>query len=65
VPTVTVVREMKTAPPLGVRFGFADGGRTFLGSVVSVHPLSRTHVAIEVEVTADDYARLVGTDPPR
>jgi hypothetical protein len=62
VPTTTVVREAKTAPPVGVRFGFSDGGRTFVGIVVAVRPLNPTHVAVEVEVTADDYARLHGTD---
>jgi hypothetical protein len=62
VPTTTVVRLAKTAPPIGVRFGFSDGGRTFVGIVVAVHKLSRTHVAVEVEVSADDYARLLGTD---
>lgn len=61
-PTTTVVRPANTAPPLGVRFGFSDGGRTFIGVVVAVRPLSRTHVAVEVEVTADDYARLLGTN---
>jgi len=62
VPTTTVVRPKLTAPPIGVRFGFSDGGRTFVGTVVAVHPLSTTHVTVEVEVTADDYARLLGTD---
>jgi hypothetical protein len=45
-----------------VRFGFSDGGKTFIGIVVAVRPLSRTHVTVEVEVTADDYERLLGTD---
>jgi hypothetical protein len=63
VPTTIVVREAKTAPPIGVRFGFSDAGRTFIGIVVAVRPLNPTHVAVEVEVTADDYARLRGTDP--
>ena len=61
-PTTTVIREAKTAPPVGVRFGFSDGGRTFVGIVVAVRRLSRTHVTVEVEVSADDYARLLGTD---
>jgi hypothetical protein len=60
VPTTTVVREAKTAPPVGVRF--SDGGRTFIGIVVAIRKLSRTHVTVEVEVSADDYARLLGTD---
>jgi hypothetical protein len=62
VPTTTVVREAKTAPPVGVRYGFSDGGRTFIGMVVAIRKLSRTHVTVEVEVSADDYARLLGTD---
>lgn len=62
VPTTTVVRPKATAPPIGVRFGFSDGGRTFIGIVVAVRSLSRTHVSVEVEVSADDYARLLGTD---
>jgi len=63
VPTTIVVREAKTAPPVGVRFGFSDRGRTFVGVVVAVRPLNPTHVAVEVEVTADDHARLLGIDP--
>jgi hypothetical protein len=62
VPTTTVVRPAKTAPPVGVRFGFSDGGKTFIGVVVAVRPLSETHVSVEVEVSADDFARLLGTD---
>jgi hypothetical protein len=62
VPTTTVVREAKTAPPLGVRFGFADGGKTFVGIVVAVREMNETHVFIEVEMNDVEYARLLGTD---
>jgi hypothetical protein len=64
VPTTTVVRDVKTAPPVGVRFGFSDGGRTFIGIVVAVRPVDPTHVAVEVEMTADEHARLLGTSRP-
>jgi hypothetical protein len=46
------------APPVGVRFGFAHGGKTFVGVVVAVRPLSRTHVAVEVEIGDAEFARL-------
>jgi hypothetical protein len=62
VPTTTVVREAKTAPHKGVRFGFADGGKTFVGIVVAVRKLSPTHVTVEVEVSDSEYARLLGSD---
>jgi hypothetical protein len=64
VPTTTVVREVKTAPPVGVRFGFSDGGRTFVGIVLAVRPVDPTHVAVEVEMSVDEYARLLGTSQP-
>jgi len=50
VPTTAVAREAKTAPPVGVRYGFSDGGRTFIGIVVAIRKLSRRHVTVEVEV---------------
>lgn len=62
VPTTIVVRPKATAPPVGVRFGFASGRTTFIGVVVAVRPITPTHVAVEVEIGADDYARLLGID---
>lgn len=63
-PTTTVIRPASTAPPLGVRYGFADGARTFVGVVVAVRALTRTHVVVEVEIGDAEYARLLGTGPP-
>jgi hypothetical protein len=53
-----VVREASTAPPVGARFGFASAGKTFVGVVVSVRSLSRTHVAVEVEIGDEEFAWL-------
>jgi hypothetical protein len=47
-----------------VRFGFGSGGKTFVGIVVAVRPLSRTHVAVEVEIGDAEFARLRDADTP-
>jgi hypothetical protein len=62
VPTTIVVRPKATAPPVGVRFGFASGRKTFIGVVVAVRSITPTHVAVEVEIGDAEFARLLGTD---
>jgi hypothetical protein len=59
VPTTTVTRLASEAPPLGARYAFADGGRTFSGIVVNVVPLGEKHATITLELTADEHRRLI------
>ena len=43
-------------------FGFSDGGKTFVGVVVAVRKMNRTHVYVEVQMNDVEYARLLGAD---
>ncbi len=58
-PTTSVVRPAKTAPPVGARYKFADGKRSFIGTVVAVKVLNATHATVIVELSVDEHRRLV------
>jgi hypothetical protein len=59
VPTTTVIRLASEVPPLGHRYAFADGGRTFMGVIAKVVPLGEKHVTLTVELTTDQHRRLI------
>jgi hypothetical protein len=59
VPTTTVVRLASEAPPLGRRYAFANGGRTFMGVVAKVAVFGDKHVTLTIELTGAEHRRLI------
>jgi hypothetical protein len=59
VPTATVTRLASEVPPLGARYAFSDGGRTFLGVVTNVVPLGEKHATVTLELMPDEHRRLI------
>ena len=59
VPTATVTRLASEAPPLGSRYAFSDGGRTFLGVVTNVVQLDEKHATVTLELMPDEHRHLI------
>jgi hypothetical protein len=60
-PETTVMRPAVAAPRVGEVYGFTDGGRPFVCTVIRLTLMrkAKQHVAVTLELTKDEHRRLM------